>query len=581
MFDWFWRGRINNTLLAGFLLLVLTPALVAIFLGYYYTTRNVTEMAVEDLKIMADTRVEFTENWFYERLRYIRYLADDEDMKSFDPARLKSILEKAQENNQNYKGLSVTDRRGIVVASTLAPAGTDLSDRTYMKEALEGKDSISDAVLSVVDNSPMVLMASPIKSGDQVVGAVVGALDINRINLEMFRGFSGRTGEVFLVNPDGTMVTESRFTSDLAARGVVKNKTSMELKVNTRDVAEALQGRSGFGRFTDYRGVEVISRYRWLPYMKMAIVAKKDLSEITDDARAATRSGVIAAALVSVVFLPLVVLASRKFSRPLEVLAEGADRIAGGQYGVVLKLDANREIEALAESFNRMSSKLKEQHDAQMEHIALLEEQKQEIAMQNEELAEANARLEVISVTDQLTGAYNRRYIMRQIDQELAISTRYGLPLSIIMIDIDHFKRINDTYGHQVGDGVLREIVQVLSGSIRTSDALGRYGGEEFTVLAPHTGLQEALLLAERLRQKVSGWPFNTARGLIEMTISLGVATYDGKAELCDSKDKQSRMSLIDRLLARSDEEMYKAKAQGRNRVSPSITETEYGENLG
>lgn len=272
------------------------------------------------------------------------------------------------------------------------------------------------------------------------------------------------------------------------------------------------------------------------------------------------------AILVVFLFLPVVMIVARKISYPLEVLAEGADEISRGNFGFTLNLNANREINTLAQSFNRMSKKLKEQREALLKQISLLEAQKQEIAAQNEELAEANARLELIAITDQLTGAYNRRYIMREIEQELAISIRHGLPLSITMIDIDHFKEINDTHGHQVGDEVLKEVVQVLSSSMRASDLLGRYGGEEFIVIAPLTGQQEALVLAERLREIVSKWPFETTYGFMKLTISLGVATYDGKTEAYPN-------TILEQLLARADAEMYKAKSAGRNCVSPMYIE--------
>lgn len=564
MGDWLWRGKLRNLLLAGFLVFVLAPAMVAISVDYYYTTRSVTELALENLKVVADAHVGLIENWFYERSKFIRHMADMDELSTMEPSEIMPILANALESNRDYMRILVTDSRGVTIADTFVSPGIDLSGRSYMKPALSGYDYISEVLISLVDQKPSVVIACPIKKDGRVLRVILGIIDIDKINKVMTRGYNGRTGEVFLVNRDGVMVTESRFTADLVARGIVKNKTSMELEINTRDVEEALRGRSGFGRFKDYRGVEVVSLYRWLPNIGMVIVAKKDLSEITDEAKAATRSGSAAAALVAMVFLPVVVVAARKLSRPLEVLAEGADKIADGNYGVTLNLNSNREVDALAESFNRMSLKLKEQHEAKFKYITLLEEQKQEIAKQNEELAEANSRLGLIAVTDQLTGAYNRRYIMRELEQELAIAIRHNLHLSIIMIDIDHFKNVNDTHGHIAGDEVLKEMVKALSGTIRTSDVLGRYGGEEFIVIAPHTGLEEALVLAERLRETVSKWSFKTAYGLLTLTISLGVTTFDGKTEPYQS-------SLIDRLLAEADAEMYKAKAQGRNRVSPSL----------
>jgi len=191
-------------------------------------------------------------------------------------------------------------------------------------------------------------------------------------------------------------------------------------------------------------------------------------------------------------------------------------------------------------------------------------------------LADVVNRLEVLAVTDPLTGAYNRRYIMNEIKRELSASIRHGLPVSVIMVDIDYYKSINDRHGHQVGDDVLREFVQVLSGCIRTSDVLGRYGGEEFIVLSPHTRLQEAIRLAERLRETVNKWPFETTYGFLKFTVSLGVTSFDGDDGDCAFKDNESLEDiLVDRLLAQADAEMYRAKAQGRNRVSPSLSELE------
>ncbi|BAF59908.1 MAG: diguanylate cyclase [Pelotomaculum sp.] len=289
--------------------------------------------------------------------------------------------------------------------------------------------------------------------------------------------------------------------------------------------------------------------------------------ETVNITRASAISGFVAAVLVIAASLPLAVIIARKLTHPLELLSEGADRIARGDYGITFNLRSNLEIEALAENFNKMSLKLKEERENLFRQVALLEEQKREISVQKEELARVNSRLELLSITDPLTGAYNRRYIISQLEQELAVAARHGLPLSLIMIDIDHFKKVNDTHGHQVGDEVLKDVVKVLSGCIRTADVLGRYGGEEFVVIAPFTGFQEALVLAERLRDTVSRWPFETTYGFLKLTISLGVTTFNGKEE-------HYHNSLIDRLLARADEEMYKAKAQGRNLVSPSFLGT-------
>lgn len=168
------------------------------------------------------------------------------------------------------------------------------------------------------------------------------------------------------------------------------------------------------------------------------------------------------------------------------------------------------------------------------------------------------AHLEIYraAVRDALTGAWNRRYLMELLERELARVHRYGGDLSTIMVDIDHFKRINDEYGHLVGDEVLQIVAQRIQGVVRTSDTLARLGGEEFVVLCPHTSVSQACVLAERLRVAIADEPFSCMRASHRLTISLGVAGVR-------SADRTAQM-----LIGRADEELYRAKAGGRNRVS-------------
>ncbi len=166
-------------------------------------------------------------------------------------------------------------------------------------------------------------------------------------------------------------------------------------------------------------------------------------------------------------------------------------------------------------------------------------------------LKEAEEKLQRLSTTDPLTGAYNRRMFMDMLSREMTRSGRYGEPFSLLMFDIDHFKRVNDTYGHDVGDRVLVEVVELSMELIRQSDILARWGGEEFMVLLPQTNPDMALALGERLRQRISEYRFTDAGRL---TVSIGVA-------------HQQQLDTIDSLLKRVDTAMYRAKETGRNRV--------------
>lgn len=162
-----------------------------------------------------------------------------------------------------------------------------------------------------------------------------------------------------------------------------------------------------------------------------------------------------------------------------------------------------------------------------------------------------------LAVIDQLTGLYNRRYMASQVNVLAGRARRSGNPLSALVVDIDHFKKINDSFGHDVGDEVLREFAARLASNVRAVDLACRYGGEEFVVLMPDTPIEGAHRIAERLRLHVAGAPFRVAGGreLLNATISVGVAATtqeDGAAES---------------LLKRADEAVYAAKAKGRNRV--------------
>jgi diguanylate cyclase (GGDEF)-like protein len=168
--------------------------------------------------------------------------------------------------------------------------------------------------------------------------------------------------------------------------------------------------------------------------------------------------------------------------------------------------------------------------------------------------------LEKENISDSLTGVFNRRFLERRLSEEVTRALRHDLPLSILLIDIDHFKLINDRYGHRAGDQVLMYFAKLLEKQLREPDILARYGGEEFMVIAPHTPHLNAVELAERLRLQVEWNNFGFVSGNetfeIRLTCCIGVASL--------SKELDS----VERLFQSVDENLYRAKYGGRNRVS-------------
>jgi len=180
-------------------------------------------------------------------------------------------------------------------------------------------------------------------------------------------------------------------------------------------------------------------------------------------------------------------------------------------------------------------------------------------AVEKKRLREANQRLmrelEALSRTDPLTGALNRGAFEEALRRESQRSRRYRFPLSLVMLDLDHFKPINDTYGHRVGDGVLQQFVTRIGTVFRETDTVHRYGGEEFAVLLPHTPFEGALDAAKRLVTVTAAAPFAIGTASIAVTVSAGIAT--GRDEDADGID----------LVTRADAALYQAKREGRNRA--------------
>jgi two-component system cell cycle response regulator len=167
-----------------------------------------------------------------------------------------------------------------------------------------------------------------------------------------------------------------------------------------------------------------------------------------------------------------------------------------------------------------------------------------------------NARLEALALTDPLTLVLNRRALVSRLMAEVDRARRYESVVTILMIDLDHFKGVNDTYGHLAGDQVLRDVALLLQHEVRSVDIVARYGGEEFIVVLPETSTEGAVTFAERIRERIEGRMFESTDHSLLLTTSIGVATFPS-----------ARVASMEDLVARADEALYRAKAEGRNRV--------------
>jgi diguanylate cyclase (GGDEF)-like protein len=244
-----------------------------------------------------------------------------------------------------------------------------------------------------------------------------------------------------------------------------------------------------------------------------------------------------------------------KLIRPIERLVGAAEQLSRGEEHVELpESSAHDEISALTQSYRQMMGRLDDRARRLEESRGQVEEANQRLRIQNEELQCLAEVLEQLSITDGLTKLHNHRFFQEHLRREMKRADRRSEPLSLILVDIDHFKRWNDRLGHAAGDQILRRVAEVMTRLIRESDLLARYGGEEFALIAPNTSYVGALQLAEKIRSTISDTRFVIAPPSERqaLTVSVGVALY--------RSDQGALFNDADRAL-------YSAKKLGRNCV--------------
>jgi diguanylate cyclase (GGDEF)-like protein len=232
--------------------------------------------------------------------------------------------------------------------------------------------------------------------------------------------------------------------------------------------------------------------------------------------------------------------------RPLDRLTRGASEVASGNLDVDLRAIGGGELGYLVEVFNDM--------------VGRLRHNRAELDAGNDLLRAKNEELEHLAITDALTGLFNRRHLMTVLSRETLRARRHEAPYVILMMDVDHFKAYNDTFGHQAGDDVLTRVGVVLGQVVREVDVAARYGGEEFLVLLPETRIEEGERVAERIRGFIEN-EFSGPEENRRVTVSIGVAAYPSDGETLEA------------LIASADAALYRAKQRGRNRVERATRE--------
>ncbi len=377
-----------------------------------------------------------------------------------------------------------------------------------------------------------------IRSDSTVAGHLEGCLARESLYEALQPGSSDARGLRLLVaDADGR----------IAAAGGIRSEPRIGTSLPMAGLFHPLDG--ALARYEDDDGTALVGMLTPLGRSGWYLIAEAEHARAFAPAIAITNQIFIVDVCIILLFSVLAYKITLAIMQPIEALSRGAQRIAEGHVDYEIPMPANDddELGLLTRTFNGMMRKLRSN---QLE----IENDRLRLAEKNDELQRANEILAQLSITDGLTKLHNHRYFQDHLTREIKRVGRTQAPLSLILLDIDDFKLLNDTHGHAAGDEVLVSLAAIMNDSARESDLIARYGGEEFVILMPNTDLPGAVHLAEKIRMAVETTRLIIGDNMkpIDITISLGVALFSG--------DRRE-------FFAEADKALYAAKAAGKNCV--------------
>ena len=437
------------------------------------------------------------------------------------------------------RNLSIVGNDGRIKCATLDTlVGLDLGDRTYFKRARQARDLVfSDFLLSRYNNDPIVMAAYPVSAVSPESDLVIVA----GVNLDwmsqIMNDLSGRRGIMaFLVDSAGTVLAAP---ADLA-RMVGRPLNSVQALATAVTRAINPDQQSGLFSFPAPDGAKLTLNFSRIPGTESRLILIVDEARVATEINRDIRNAYLQLGFVCVfVLLGALVAAEMLIIRPIHKLVAVARRFGKGEWSIrAANSRLPAEFAPLARAFDKMASQLSERE---------------------RELIASNDRLTVIASIDMLSGLANRRGFQSRLDFEWAKAQQCSGELSLLMIDVDHFKLFNDTYGHPEGDACLSRIGETLAGiAMATAGFAARYGGEEFSLLMPNTNASHAIEIGERVRAAVQDLAIPHATSNYQtVTVSVGVASLRPN-EALNPND----------LLEAADVSLYVAKRNGRNRVA-------------
>jgi diguanylate cyclase (GGDEF)-like protein len=440
-----------------------------------------------------------------------------------------------------YEELLVLTSSGELVATTSESAFADIQE--VLDDVWEENDAARFSPAQTSEDRKKIFqwLLVPIREDENGDASV---LMIAKINLEEIARLLheirlGKGGDLYLVDDRGRYLTQPRF-AEKPLLGI------LAMQVPTRDT-----GPVEVGRRTSYNNRSVfysIAQFEesgwWLAY-------EEDYkSAMTPVLNTQTRTW-IAVLLIGAVFILVALKIVQSMMRPVHALKLGAQRINEGLIGVKIPKGSNDEIGLMIDTFNEMAKTITLSK-------AELQYKNKMLNSQNDQLQDMNRKLEELSITDGLTGLFNHRHFWNILNTELSRVNLYQGELALLLIDLDDFKRVNDQFGHAVGDLLLQSIARILKETVRDTDIVARYGGEEFAILLPDTDKNGVENVSEKMRGNVESLRFKVPETdiTISVTISVGVSVFRG--------NRREFFNAADRAL-------YLSKSEGKNCVNYAL----------
>jgi diguanylate cyclase (GGDEF)-like protein len=538
---------IKRKILVFSLLATLIPSLTMGGLFYVHAKRFVTAKIAQKLRDVTTQNVRELDLWIKERLYEVRVFASSyvvsENLERITRAnpgpgnkvlalhRLNDYLKSVGNKFVDYEELMVADAEARAVATSADRLGPlnlppDWRDREKADTPIIGKPYWDKG-----RNRMVMLLGVPIKTqSGRFLGLLTVKLNFHSVEEILGRSPVGKTGESFLIAPDGTFIAGSRLNS---SGGVNVNPPFNAPHPSETDAALL--------EYSDDHGQKVFGVLRRMSQLEWGVLNQIGKNEIYSEI-VQVRNLTLLICMVLLLAISLAAyLLGLTIVRPLDRLTDGAAKVATGDLEVRLPMFNHGEIGYLTAAFNYM--------------VARLRQNQEELAAINGKLIEKNKELETLSITDSLTGLFNRKYFMEMLADEVARSRRNNQPFAVMMIDTDNFKKYNDTFGHQAGDNLLKKLGIIFKQSLRSVDCASRYGGDEFIILLPEIGKEGACEVAERIRGLVyTETPYGDA-GRSTVSVSIGIAAFPENGHIPEA------------IIAGADGALYHAKRKGRNRV--------------